>query len=137
MASLCAPFRDVAFRLIGRIEASLGKQGIPLRPYVVDGRRTVAQQREKVRLGLSRTLKSRHLTGKALDLTFCGEDGAPLWTKGHAHAWPPDLLSAFITYHHHAEALGLRVLGLSWDPYHCEWTEEAERMALAPWDGPA
>lgn len=134
--SLAATFRPVALEVIARTTASLERQGVDLTPYVVDGRRTVQQQREKVRRGQSRTMKSLHLVGKAMDLTFA-RDGVPLWTKGRAHTWPPDLFAAFATYHHHAEALGLRTLGLTWDPYHCEWTERAERFALAPWDGPA
>lgn len=37
-------------------------------PVVAEGRRTVAQQKEKVRLGYSKTMNSYHLTGMAADI---------------------------------------------------------------------
>jgi len=37
-------------------------------PVIAEGKRTVAQQREKVRKGYSQTMNSRHLSGRAVDV---------------------------------------------------------------------
>ena len=37
-------------------------------PVIAEGKRTKAQQREKVRLGYSKTMNSRHLSGLAVDI---------------------------------------------------------------------
>jgi peptidoglycan L-alanyl-D-glutamate endopeptidase CwlK len=60
---------------------------------VVEGVRSLAQQREYFRLGKSRTLKSKHLTGHAVDLMPYGDldgdgdfdqvDKAQAWEKHH------------------------------------------------------
>lgn len=49
---------------------------------VVEGLRTQAQQRANVASGVSQTLKSRHLTGHAVDL-------APYIDAKISWAWPP------------------------------------------------
>jgi len=38
------------------------------KPLIVEARRTLEEQKEKVRLGYSKTLKSYHLTGNAIDV---------------------------------------------------------------------
>lgn len=43
-------------------------QDSPLDFVVTEGLRTIERQRELVRIGASKTLKSRHLTGHAVDL---------------------------------------------------------------------
>lgn len=43
-------------------------QDAPFAFVVTEGLRTIARQRELVRIGASKTLKSRHLTGHAVDL---------------------------------------------------------------------
>ncbi|RMG10516.1 MAG: hypothetical protein D6731_17305 [Planctomycetota bacterium] len=58
---------EPAFR--ARVEAVLARlRAKGWQPYVAEGRRTLAQQREKVRRGVSRTLRSRHLLGLAADI---------------------------------------------------------------------
>lgn len=47
-------------------------------PIVVEGLRTLAQQKEKVKLGYSKTLKSYHLSGLAADIC----DSREMWNKG-------------------------------------------------------
>lgn len=42
---------------------------------VTEGLRTPAKQREMVRIGASRTMSSRHLTGHAVDLAYWLDDG--------------------------------------------------------------
>jgi hypothetical protein len=37
-------------------------------PIIAEGKRTVEQQREKVKMGYSQTMKSYHLTGLAVDI---------------------------------------------------------------------
>jgi peptidoglycan L-alanyl-D-glutamate endopeptidase CwlK len=45
-------------------------------PFIVtEGLRTAARQAELVRIGASRTLQSRHLTGHAVDLAYWLDDG--------------------------------------------------------------
>lgn len=60
--SLEESFKPIVWEILTRLEA-LGYQ-----PYVCEGRRTVEQQREKVRKGYSKTMKSYHLTGNAADI---------------------------------------------------------------------
>jgi hypothetical protein len=55
-------FRAKVERVLARLQAR------GWRPYVAEGRRTRAQQREKVRRGYSRTMNSRHLSGRAADI---------------------------------------------------------------------
>jgi peptidoglycan LD-endopeptidase CwlK len=43
-------------------------QAAPFPFRVIDGLRTVARQKELVRIGASRTMRSRHLTGHAVDI---------------------------------------------------------------------
>lgn len=43
-------------------------QDAPFPFRVIDGLRTVARQRELVRIGASKTMRSRHLTGHAVDI---------------------------------------------------------------------
>jgi peptidoglycan L-alanyl-D-glutamate endopeptidase CwlK len=48
----------------------VAERAIQLSPYdfiVTEGKRTLAKQKEYVRKGASKTMKSRHLTGNALD----------------------------------------------------------------------
>jgi peptidoglycan L-alanyl-D-glutamate endopeptidase CwlK len=46
--------------------------------FVIQGLRTIAQQAEYIKIGASRTMKSRHLTGHAVDLGIQAE-GAMRW----------------------------------------------------------
>ena len=43
-------------------------QAAPFAFRVIDGLRTIARQKELVRIGASRTMRSRHLTGHAVDI---------------------------------------------------------------------
>jgi peptidoglycan L-alanyl-D-glutamate endopeptidase CwlK len=43
-------------------------QAAPFPFRVIDGLRTIARQKELVRIGASRTMRSRHLTGHAVDI---------------------------------------------------------------------
>jgi peptidoglycan L-alanyl-D-glutamate endopeptidase CwlK len=52
--------------LVRVMEAAL--QAAPFAFRVIDGVRTVARQRELVRIGASKTMRSRHLTGHAVDI---------------------------------------------------------------------
>lgn len=49
---------------------------------VLEGRRSLAQQKKNVAKGVSKTLKSKHLTGHAVDLIPL-ISGRPTWS------WPP------------------------------------------------
>lgn len=60
--SLEPRFKPIVLEIMKRLEAK-GWQ-----PQVFEGRRTVAQQREKVRRGVSKTMNSYHLTGMAADI---------------------------------------------------------------------
>lgn len=57
-------------------------QETPLDFIVIEGLRTEARQRELVASGASETMRSRHLTGHAVDILPIGHDGKP------AFAWP-------------------------------------------------
>jgi hypothetical protein len=57
------------------------------KPIVAEGRRTIEQQREKVKLGYSQTLKSYHLTGLAADIV----DSELLWNIPLYHKYWYDL----------------------------------------------
>ncbi len=48
------------------LDRALQEAPFPFR--VIDGLRTVARQKELVRIGASKTMRSRHLTGHAVDL---------------------------------------------------------------------
>ena len=52
--------------LVRLMKAALDAAPFPFR--VIDGLRTVARQKELVRIGASKTMRSRHLTGHAVDI---------------------------------------------------------------------
>lgn len=62
LSGLQPAFRAKVERVLRRLQAE-GWQ-----PFVAEGLRTRAQQREKVRRGYSRTMNSRHLSGRAADI---------------------------------------------------------------------
>lgn len=57
-------------------------QESPVDFVVIEGLRTVERQRQLVAMGASKTMRSRHLTGHAVDLLPIGPSG-----KGEFH-WP-------------------------------------------------
>ncbi|ATM78796.1 peptidase M15 [Serratia fonticola] len=72
---------------------------------VIEGVRTVAQQRENVNKGVSKTMDSRHLTGHAVDLFPVGGD----WNN--YKCWLP-VLDAM---HQAGAELGVRLrFGVTW-----------------------
>ncbi len=62
-------------------------QGKGWRPRVASGLRSREEQAEKVRLGYSQTMDSRHLTGNAADII----DRGLAWTIGKDHQYWKDL----------------------------------------------
>lgn len=52
----------------------------PIDFMIVDGVRTVAEQRTNVAKGYSRTMRSKHLVGHAIDFCPLDKDGKPDWT---------------------------------------------------------
>ncbi|MBL9047836.1 MAG: M15 family metallopeptidase, partial [Tabrizicola sp.] len=52
--------------LVRGMTRALQEAPFPFR--VIDGLRTVARQKELVRIGASKTMRSRHLTGHAVDI---------------------------------------------------------------------
>jgi peptidoglycan L-alanyl-D-glutamate endopeptidase CwlK len=50
-------------------------------PIIAEGLRTIAQQRQKVAKGYSKTMNSKHLTGRAVDVV----DKRYLWNVGLDH----------------------------------------------------
>jgi len=65
----------LALRLINDLRA----EGIPA--YISSGRRTTSEQKALVAKGASKTLKSRHITGRAFDIDILGygRDELPQW----------------------------------------------------------
>jgi hypothetical protein len=78
--SLDPKFKPIVLEVLTRMEAK-GWQ-----PFVCEGKRSVAQQREKVRLGYSKTMNSYHLTGKAADIV----DKRYMWDIGLSHQYWKD-----------------------------------------------
>lgn len=75
--SLEPKFRPIVLEILKQLEAK-GWQ-----PIVAEGRRTVAQQREKVKLGYSKTMNSYHLTGMAADIV----DKRYMWNISLSHQY--------------------------------------------------
>lgn len=69
---------DVHPDLVKVVEAAAPECGQPFQ--VFEGRRTLERQREYVRRGVSKTLRSRHLTGHAVDLVPL-IDGKLMWSR--------------------------------------------------------
>lgn len=64
-------------------------QDAPFAFVVTEGLRTVARQRELVRIGASRTMYSRHITGHAVDLVpFVDIDKDGRVETEEMYAWP-------------------------------------------------
>lgn len=78
--------KDVHPDLVKVVYAAVEMIDAPV--LVVDGKRTIAQQRKHVRNGKSKTMDSRHLTGHAVDLVAMDPDKkgkeAYLWHKPHS-----------------------------------------------------
>lgn len=70
--SLDSQFKPIVLQILTKLEEK-GHH-----PIVVEGRRTLAQQQEKVRQGVSQTMKSYHLSGLAADIC----DSTEMWDKG-------------------------------------------------------
>ena len=64
IGKLKEPFQTSIRELVKRARA----KGIPI--LITDTTRTLAEQKELVRKGFSKTLKSKHLTGEAVDIAF-------------------------------------------------------------------
>jgi hypothetical protein len=60
--SLEPKFKPLVLEILTQLEA------LGYKPIVAEGRRTLAQQREKVRKGYSTTMNSYHLSGMAADI---------------------------------------------------------------------
>lgn len=73
-------FKPIVLEIMTRLEAK-GWQ-----PQVIEGRRTIAQQREKVAKGYSKTMHSYHLTGMAADIC----DKRYLWNIPLSHQYWKD-----------------------------------------------
>ncbi len=64
-------------------------QSAPFAFVVTEGLRTVARQRELVRIGASRTMNSRHITGHAVDLVpFVDIDKDGKVEVEEMYSWP-------------------------------------------------
>ena len=68
---------------------------------VLEGVRTIERQRQLLKQGATTTLRSRHLTGHAVDLAPL-QAGKPSWHWPHYHALAPFIKAA-------AEELGIAV----------------------------
>lgn len=64
-------------------------QDAPFQFIITEGLRTIERQRELVRIGASKTLNSRHLTGHAVDLVpFVDIDKDGKVESEEMYAWP-------------------------------------------------
>lgn len=87
------------------------------------GLRTIEQQKEFVASGASTTMRSRHITGHAIDIFATNKDGTiAFWAKHHY----PAIIDAFKQA---ARELGIKIeCGLDWkdfiDVYHIELDRE-------------
>lgn len=79
--SLNKDFQPIVQEILVRLES------LEYQPTVAEGRRTEAQQREKVRLGYSQTMQSYHLSGLAADII----DKRWGWNIGNVHRFWWDL----------------------------------------------
>jgi hypothetical protein len=79
--SLEPTFKPIVEEILAKLKAK-GWQ-----PIVAEGRRTLAEQKEKVRLGYSTTLNSYHLSGMAADVV----DKRFLWNINISHQFWKDL----------------------------------------------
>lgn len=59
--------------------ARVSSLAVPIGFKVIEGVRTLERQRELVRIGASHTLRSRHLTGHAIDVVALDDAGAVSW----------------------------------------------------------
>lgn len=75
---------------------------------VADGIRTVEEQRRFVANGFSRTMKSKHLEGRAVDLVP--------WIEGKPRWWWPQIYQVAAAMHIAARQLAVRIKwGCVWD----------------------
>lgn len=72
-----ARLRGVDSRLIQILE--IASEESPLKFIVTDGLRTEERQRWLYSVGASKTLKSKHLTGHAVDVAILDNEGNPVW----------------------------------------------------------
>jgi peptidoglycan L-alanyl-D-glutamate endopeptidase CwlK len=65
--------------------ASVARKALELSPIdfgITEGRRSIEKQQQLVAEGASQTMKSKHLTGHAIDIV-CYEDGKITWDLKH------------------------------------------------------
>lgn len=85
---------------------------ITVQPFIItEGLRTLERQRKLVEAGASQTLRSRHLTGHAVDLAaFIDMDGTGDYTSGDNIRWDWPLYKTLsITMKDAAKELGLPI----------------------------
>ena len=100
--SLDPRFKPIVLDILNKLD------GKGYQPIVAEGRRTQAQQDEKVRLGYSQTRKSIHLTGCAADIV----DKRYMWDISNVHQFWWDLYQAAKSVH---VTNGHLRYGLLWD----------------------
>lgn len=134
--TLCPEFYPVARVLIIRVNLRLKEENVGLRAYVPrDGAlRNQELQDVKVDEGTSKDRNSQHLYGKGLDLTFADlVTNEVYWAPSKGEPWiHPKLRRAFEIFHEEARALGLKVYGFGWDPYHSEVPRDGWVNPLVP-----
>lgn len=83
IATLDAATGDAAFWLVWAARTA----GIPL--IITSALRTAAEQRRLVAIGRSRTMRSKHLKGRAFDVDLFGwnRDDVPLWVWEEIGPW--------------------------------------------------
>lgn len=73
-------------RVVVRAEALMSASDLGFTFIVTDGLRTKEKQAELVRAHKSKTMRSRHLTGHAVDLCALHHDGSVSWDDGELKA---------------------------------------------------
>src|SRR3990167_10500617 len=101
--SLRPDFQPWVVKVLAELE-SLGWE-----PIIFEGRRTIEEQREKVRLGYSKTMRSRHLSGYAADIV----DRRYLWNSGK---YMTELRQYAIDIKRIAEGMGI-ISGTIWKSF--------------------
>ncbi len=115
--SLDEAFKPIVLNILKELEAK------GWNPIVAEGKRTLAQQKEKVRTGVSETLHSYHLTGCAADIV----DTRSTWNIPRVHQFWLDLVESALK---HLPKKGVLRFGMLWGVGNLKSDLEKKRLEI-------
>lgn len=119
LTKLIQPFQDSINLLVKRAK----EQGLPI--LVTETTRTLAEQKENVRKGFSKTLNSKHLIGEAVDIAFQVDGKLSYDAKLYERLYSIAKDIPFVIW-------PFKDLGWNWDKPHWQYDKTKKPATIPP-----